>query len=117
MGSRFPRRVFAGDLEITGSMDIQFSSLREKRKFWGADSGPSDVKTIEQNITFTFDGGEHGELIINLPTVVFEEVPIQPSAADRVVQSVTFRSYYDTESETELCAELETDEELEIDFD
>lgn len=114
LGSRYPRRIFAGDLEITVSMDIQFSGTQDLESFWGASDGPSDVETEEQNITFTFDGGTYGNLTFNLPQCIFESISTQPSGSDRIVQSAELRAFYDEDADAELIATLQNDEEYDF---
>lgn len=104
MGSRFPRKMWQNGLDITVNLDIGFSSLDEKRKFWGgpvddvlADRNEPGETIFDEEIIVTADAGEHGSATIVLPACVYQDVPIKPTGRDRVLQSVSLEAREDDE--------------------
>jgi hypothetical protein len=107
MGSRYPARIYAGDIQVSFSLNVAFEDTGEKEKFWGGANGPSDDGSTSVDLTLTFDSGSYGSLVFSLPSVIYDAVPIQPSGRDRIVQNITGRAFYDDTSETEILATLE----------
>lgn len=106
LGSRFPKRIFAGNIDIDVSMDVAFDSMDEKEVFWGGQDGPSEGEITSIPMEVTMTSGDTGSLTILMPRVVYNSVQIQPSGRDRIVQSVDASAYFDDTSETEMSVEL-----------
>lgn len=109
-GRRYPRYIYAGELDIGLSLDIAFHDLTEKEKFWGEPGAtePKDTDAYEEEGLITFDAGAHGSLAIALPRLNYTGVSIQPSGRERITQTVTTEARFSEADESELIATWET---------
>lgn len=96
LGSRYPRRVWSGELMITADLTLVFDSTSELEDFWGGAAGPSDDGTTEKAYQITMDGGVLGNIVIDLYKCIMTSPPtISPSGRDRVSQSLSVEAIYD----------------------
>lgn len=86
-----PYDVVEGIREVSLGFDLIFESLDEYNKFhYGGAAGT----TISPNVfttsaTFTFSKGANNEIAFNLPSIAYEEFPVEPDAGgDPIVASV-----------------------------
>jgi len=118
LGDRFPKYMIAQELDISIDIDISFNNTDELYDFWGVDSDTADGPTAcdtptEKEIEIIMEAcDDYGELNINLPRAIIENVDQQPSGRDRLVQTVNITSLLDTSAEAELIATLENNVEL-----
>lgn len=114
MGSRYPQKIYAGDIDVSASVDVDFVNMDEKEAFWGAAGGVSDDGSTTSDITLTFGTENDGDLIFTIPKLLLTEVPHQPSGRDTLVQSISGTAIFDDDSDTEIAAKIEG---TEIDYD
>ncbi|MFA5543256.1 MAG: phage tail tube protein [Bacilli bacterium] len=96
VGSRYPRRIPAGEREITFSANLWFENTDELEVYWGDSTGPADSGSTEFSPVITFDAGLGGSLEISLPTCIYTQVQQQPSGRDELVQAVAGKAFMDT---------------------
>jgi Phage tail tube protein len=86
-----PYDIVEGTREVSLGFDLIFESLDEYNKFhYGGAAGTTVSKDIFTTAAvFTFTKGVNNEIAFNLPSIAYEEFPVEPSAAgDPVVASV-----------------------------
>lgn len=88
IGSRHPRRLPAKSREITLAADLWYESTTELEHYWGGTAGPATGGTAPFPAVLTFAGGAHGEMVVELPRIVYTGVQQQPSGRDEIVQSI-----------------------------
>jgi len=95
LNSRFPNAAFAGEFELTGTMNLRFENTTQKEDFWGAATGPSADGPTEKNMDIYMDSGGWGNALISLPRAVYQTVAIQPSGKDKLMEDVAIIGYQD----------------------
>lgn len=93
IGSRYPSRIPAYERQVTFNTKMMFNNTDELERFWGGASGPTDSGMEDFPLQFTFDSGDHGEMTILLPKVIYNGVKLQPSGRDEIVQEITGRAF------------------------
>lgn len=86
-----PYDVVEGVREISLGFDLIFENLTEYNKFhYGGAAGTAISPTVfTTSALFTFDKGVNNQLSFNLPSIAYEEFPIEPNAGgDPIVASV-----------------------------
>ena len=86
-----PYDVYAGTREVSLGFDLYFETLDEYNKFhYGGAAGTAISDTIfTTSATFDFSLGTNNSVGFNLPSIAYQEFPVEPSAAgDPVVSSV-----------------------------
>jgi hypothetical protein len=86
-----PYDVYEGQREVSLGFDLIFESLSEYNKFhYGGAAGTAvsnDVFTT--SAVFTFERGASNSISFNLPSIAYQEFPIEPNAGgDPIVASV-----------------------------
>ncbi len=90
IGSRFPKRVFRGALDISGEMSLAFDDTTELRRFWGnISAGTAGPLTTISEFPLTYVLGTNS---IALPRTVYTNISQPVSGRDRIVQNVKFRA-------------------------
>jgi hypothetical protein len=94
--SRYPRKVYGGDLEITMDLTLSFDSTDELEDFWGGASGPSDDGTTEKKYQLVLDGGPLGTITVDIYRAIMTTPPtISPSGRERIQQTFSIEAFYD----------------------
>jgi hypothetical protein len=86
-----PYDVQAGQRQVSLSFDLIFESLAEYNKFhYGGASGTAVSPTIyTTSADFQFDNGANNQVKFTLPTIAYEEFPVEPNTGgDPIVASV-----------------------------
>lgn len=86
-----PYDLSAGQREISLGFDMLFENLDEYNKFhYGGISGTVESPTIfTSSAVFTFTLGANNELSFSLPSIAYEEFPVEPSpSGDPITVSV-----------------------------
>jgi len=97
LGSRNPRRQFLGEMEASGDMTLVFDGTDELEDFWGGSTTSSAVGTQEKAVEFTFSSNTSiGDVVLLFPKVLFQQVAIQGSGRERIVQELKWVAIYDT---------------------
>lgn len=116
LGSRYLRKIIAGDLEVSAELEIAFDDTQDLEDFWGDTEGPSEEGSIEKEISIIFDSGDYGQLEITLPRTYIESLNLEPSGTDRLIQSISLTSLFDEEADSEIIATLDNDYEYDTDY-
>jgi len=97
LGSRFPRRVWAGGFDCNIEMGIVFNSADEIEDFWGGAAGPSttDIGTLKALSIILNSGHGLGDLTFDLPRCIIQKNALQPSGRDRILQEVSLEALED----------------------
>lgn len=96
LGSRYPRKIYGGDLEITADLTLSFENTNELEDFWGAATGPSADGTQEKVYQVFLDGGAIGDMTIDFHRTIMTGPPvISPSGRERITQSFSIQVLYD----------------------
>jgi len=97
LGSRFPRRIFAGGFDCNIEMGIVFNSTAELEDFWGGATGPSttDIGTLKALSILLNSGHGLGDVVFDLPRCIVQKNALQPSGRDRVIQEISMEALYD----------------------
>ena len=99
IGSRFPRKIWGGLMEVMLEMTLAFTATDELENFWGGSSAPSADGTTEQKYQIVLDGGALGDITIDLYKAIINGLTTQPSGTDRITQDLSAEILYDaTES-------------------
>lgn len=93
VGSRHPRRIRAGERQVTVSANLWYEGTAELERFWGGASGPAASGAQEFGLTFTLNGGQGGTIQIAAPRVIYTQVQQQPTGRDEIVQAVAMRAF------------------------
>lgn len=86
-----PYDVLAGQRQVSLSFDLIFETLTEYNKFhYGSSSGTVQSKTLyTTSADFQFDNGANNQIKFTLPTIAYEELPIEPNTGgDPITTSV-----------------------------
>lgn len=89
--SAIPYDVIAGQRQVSLSFDLIFETLTEYNKFhYGGAAGTAQTQAIyTTSADFQFDNGANNQIKFTLPTIAYEEFPVEPNVAgDPVVASV-----------------------------
>ena len=96
LGSRHPRRQFLGEAEISGDMTLVFDGENELDDFWGADGAPAANGTTEKAIEVTIASPDSiGSIVLSFPKALFQQVAVQGSGRERIVQELKWEAIYD----------------------
>ena len=114
LGSRFPRRIPAGEREVTLSAEIVFEHKAQLERFWGGTTGPAVTGATDFATRITADAGTDGALVLDIASAHFSGVQIQPSGRDEIIQKCEIRALTATHAlaagggnvETELLASV-----------
>lgn len=91
-----PYDVYVGTREITLSFDMYFETLAEYNKFYyGGAAGTAISSSIyTTSASFSFDKGTNNSIAFNLPSIAYEEFPVDPDpGGDAIVVSVRASAY------------------------
>ena len=86
-----PYDVIEGQREVSLGFDLIFESLDEYNKFhYGGAAGTAISNTIfTTSAVFTFERGAQNQIAFNLPSIAYQEFPVEPSpGGDPIVASV-----------------------------
>jgi len=96
LGSRNPRRQFLGEMEVSGDMSLVFDGTDELEDFWGGATGPDNAGTTEKALEVTFTANtDIGSIVLLFPKVIFQQVAIQGSGRERIIQELKWVALYD----------------------
>lgn len=93
LNSRYPGIVYAGNLDIDMELTIKFESISHKQDFWGGPDGPTETPT-EKRGQFIMDSGGYGSITCNIPRMLINSVPHQPSGRARLEQTLTLKALW-----------------------
>ncbi len=97
IGSRHPRKIFAGDLEVLADLVVHFDDTTILEDFWGGAAAPSADGTQEKAYQVFLDGGVLGDVTIDLFKAIMTTPPdISPSGRDRISQSFSVEALFDS---------------------
>ena len=86
-----PLDVYEGQREVSLSFDLIFDALDEYNKFhYGGASGTAISNAVfTTSAVFTFERGTDNSIAFNLPSIAYQELPVEPSpAGDPIIVSV-----------------------------
>ncbi len=86
-----PYDVYVGTREVSIGFDMYFETLDEYNKFhYGGAAGTAVSATVfTTTAAFQFDKGANNQILFTLPSIAYEEFPVEPSAGgDPVIVSV-----------------------------
>jgi hypothetical protein len=86
-----PYDVYEGQREVSLGFDLIFESLDEYNKFhYGGAAGTAIANDIfTTSAVFTFERGVNNSIAFNLPSIAYQEFPVEPNAGgDPIVASV-----------------------------
>jgi len=86
-----PLDVVEGVREVTLSFDLIFSTLNEYNSFhYGSSAGTAiSANVYTTSAVFDFSLGANNDIAFNLPSIAYEEFPVEPNAGgDPVVSSI-----------------------------
>lgn len=86
-----PYDVIAGQRQVSLSFDLIFETLTEYNKFhYGGAAGTTQSSAIyTTSADFQFDNGANNQVKFTLPTIAYEEFPVEPNTGgDPIVASV-----------------------------
>jgi hypothetical protein len=86
-----PYDVYEGQREVSLGFDLIFESLDEYNKFhYGGAAGTAiDGSIFTTSAVFTFEKGSNNSIAFNLPSIAYQEFPVEPNAGgDPVISSV-----------------------------
>jgi hypothetical protein len=92
IGSRFPRRLPAGQRDVTVALDLWYEDTERLESFWGAAAAASDNGAADLEARIVADAGADGQLAIDLPSAHFSQVQTQPQGRDEIVPSHELRA-------------------------
>jgi hypothetical protein len=95
IGSRFPRRIWTGETEITLELTLVFSDTTMLEAFWGSSSGAGSTLPTEFAGQIIVTGNNLGSFTISLPRLIIESSKLQPKGRDRLSQEITARVLLD----------------------
>lgn len=105
IGSRFPRKIYPGEVEIMVDMTLAFDNTNDLENFWGGASGPSASGVVEQALQITLDSaGVLGSVIFDLYKAIPLNVGLTPSGRERLTQELSFQVLYDAIADEVLTA-------------
>lgn len=86
-----PYDVYEGQREVSLGFDLIFESLDEYNKFhYGGSAGTAISNSIyTTSAVFTFEKGTNNSIAFNLPSIAYQEFPIEPNpGGDPIVASI-----------------------------
>ena len=86
-----PYDVYEGQREVSLGFDLIFESLDEYNKFhYGGAAGTAVSKDVfTTSAVFTFEKGTNNSISFNLPSIAYQEFPVEPSpGGDPIIASV-----------------------------
>ncbi len=86
-----PYDIYEGTREVSLGFDLIFETLDEYNKFHygGAAGTTTSPNVFTTSAIFSFDNGANNSVAFNLPSIAYQEFPVEPSAGgDPVVASV-----------------------------
>jgi hypothetical protein len=90
IGSRFTRRIPAGERTTTITANLLFNSLEYLKKYWGGTTGPTENSEAEEfSMEFYFDGGAEGNMKVILPRVYISATQQQINGREEITQALT----------------------------
>jgi len=103
LNSRYPYKIYAGNLDIMIDLVLKFESTQAKEDFWGGAAGPSETPT-EKAAELTLDAGDWGNIVFTIPRCLINSVAHAPSGRARMTQAISLKVQYDTVTETLITA-------------
>lgn len=95
IGSRYPRRVWSGEIEVTAEMTLSFENTNELEDFWGGATGPSDDGVTEKALQLFLNGGALGTVTLDLFRVIPMNWKVGPSGRERSTQEFSVEALND----------------------
>jgi hypothetical protein len=99
LNSRYPCKIYAGNLDIMVDLTLKFESTQAKEDFWGGATGPTDDPT-RKAAQIILDAGDFGDIQIDIPRCLINSVVHAPSGRARMTQAISLKVQYDPVSES-----------------
>lgn len=109
MGSRFPREIPAAARNIDVQLNVVFDSTDHLETFWGEADEPAESGAGMTSATVTLDAGEDGQVELDMPSIQYAAVDLQPQGRAEIEQQITANAFADEitlEDDSTVNAEL-----------
>jgi len=98
LNSRYPQRAYCAGLDVSAELKIKFDDMTHKEDFWGGSTGPTETPQEKQG-KVTFDAGDYGDVVCEIPRMLISSVPHTPSGRGRLEQTLSLKALYDSTTE------------------
>jgi len=99
LNSRYPHKIYAGNLDITIDLTLKFETTEAKEDFWGSAAGPTETPT-KKAAQLTLDASDWGSIVFDMPKCFITSVAHVPSGHARLTQPISLKAQYDTITES-----------------
>jgi len=96
LGSRFPRRIWSGEMELTAEMTLVFENTNELEDFWGGALAPSADGVTEKAVQLYLNGGALGTVTFDLFRCIPTNWKVSTSGRERSTQEFSLEALWDT---------------------
>lgn len=92
LASMYPATFRCGARVTECQLELQFNDLKHNDLFWGGAEGPSCDGSTPFPLKLNFDGGDDGDMEIQMPNCTMTSIPTQPRGRDTLYQTITCRA-------------------------